>query len=225
MEKKTKNYSGITLRWRNLGPDLSKFPSAQVASFVRQFGEIRFRYVAHLIWGIHQYEDDGDWWDSIVKGLHGNWQSGALIEALGTVETDVQRLQIPWINLYVPNATPRQKEVINRICFAQSMAPVVEEGLIRACSGGGVINDDDEDLISLVNSRLLRIRYTQHPDLSYRSVVQWLSFIVNGSNDPQLAKSFERHRPDLAVRNYAAYRHAWDALVKPATQDADAAEP
>lgn len=193
-----------SLRWTQLGPDLSKFCEEQLALWLRTYGEIRLRYVAHLTWGMHQYEDPIDWSEGIDQALKQGWISGELTQQLAQPRVP-QSARIPWSRHYLPHATERQLELIDQIAFAGALIePVFESVGCRVC---------DDDLRTLAESRLLEIRYELHPDLSYESVVQWLSFIVNGANDPQLMKSYMRHRPDLVIDDYAGCVIAWESLI------------
>lgn len=215
MEKKSERKKP-TLRWENLGPELPFGGSEEMDGLIRTHGEIRVRYVAHLTWGMHQYDDPVDWMEGIRQGLAMQWISGELTR-LWSAPLEVESFLIPWVDLYFPKATQRQKEVLSRVCHAQALVRFVEEGPIGIWSDGII---QDEEIVTLCQARVLRLRYRLHPDLSYPSVLQWLSFVVNGRNDPQLVKSFEKHRPDLRVKNFRDYAAAWQLAIATSEQAA-----
>lgn len=196
------------LLWTECGPDLEAVCGENLPAWLREYGETRVRYVAHLAAGLPLPEEEHELRDLIARGLYENWLSPTTLQAI--LASTHRRPGLPFLSRYLPTSTAGQRE---KLIFLSGLCEGGQKPLEgRMASGEGLVTDDRE-LVSLIASGLCQVEYTIHPDLRIDNVVRWLAFVVNGAADPMLKSAFMRYRPDRHVPNYSACVSAWSALL------------
>jgi hypothetical protein len=203
----------LTLHWASCGPDLSAFERVnmlETARLLRQFGEIRVRYAAHLTKNaLNRRDPDPALWLRVTvsacdKGWHTAYAQKRISEIIRHNYVGLHKrreLPIPWLKLYMPGLTKDQREYVQ--CAS------VHRGT-RELENFQMFNERiDSTFRELTESVLL-----QTPDLRMENVLPWLCFIEEGHKDPQLLDAHREFQPFQSLKEHARYCEAWASLTR-----------
>lgn len=204
-----KKNAAPALRWRGFGPDWAKlkrlFARADDLERLRQrYGEIRVRYAAILLDGMDCLE--GNSGPLLERAVEAPWLAPTTVELVARVFSSegVRFADIPWLQDYLPDATPRQRGLLVELASCSLLGPPVEPFVEvgRAAVPPLVL---DEDVQSLNARGATRLQYHLYEDFDGLSVLLWLSFLVDGGKDPWLKRAHDQSPPRYNVRAFSRY--------------------
>lgn len=203
----------LTLHWASCGPDLSAFERVnklETARLLRQFGEIRVRYAAHLTKNaLNSRDPDPALWLRVTvsacdKGLNSTYgmnRTGEVIRHNYRQVSPRWKLPIPWLKLYMPGLTKDEREYVE--CAS----------VHRGTRHLELLQKFNERIDSAFREQTERV-FLQTPDLRMENVLPWLCFIVEGHKDSELNRAHREFQPHESVRDSASYLKAWDTLTR-----------
>ena len=198
--------------WKDLGPDLMVFARhdglhPSYANLIRTYGEIRFRYAAHLTQQLVPGQTSSEWLSMIDRALRRNWMTGHCLQRMAQIyhrspASRLERIEIPWLRVRMPRARRDELRLIEEVATDDEDSS--ERVLRELCK-----NPDE-----LHNGPMLSIDAILHPDLRLETVIIWLCFLVEGDQDPQLCSVHKRYEPQMKIKGFRRYLRAWRALIE-----------
>lgn len=203
---------GLTLHWADCGPDLTMFDGRQlreVCQLMKRYGEIRVRYVAHLVASldIPDVKQSANNLRAIKLGLRDNWRSSGTTWLV----TDIRRSRpdydfpIPWLDRYgVPFELRRLIEEESTQQFFST-----QRSAFKRWQRIGQNSDRLRPFLDAVGLLL--------PDFQANNVIAWLDRLCG---DPQdCVEGIERnwdhaltHRPERAIYHRALDQIRWASI-------------
>lgn len=197
--------------WEVCGPDLELFLEAntdKTLCLVSEYGEIRFRYVAHLTASMTKKASAWDQLRIIEYALKNKWISAYGMSRIAEIlqfriwKSGLDRLPLPWLKTFGPKTTADQREYAEVLSLMQ-LGTCYLPALARLLKG-------EEDALYTV----VKVKVTPEPDYQFETVVSWLCFLVEGHKDPQLRRAHKQFRPHEKLADWPTYLDAWDRLTR-----------
>jgi hypothetical protein len=198
-----------SLHWHHCGPDLAVFADTnehKMITLLKRYGEIRFRYAAHLTATMALSKDPWDWLRLIEYACKERWLSTYTMHRTAEIlqsriwTAQLGRMPIPWVNDSVNDLTKNQRAFIEESCAStEQVGPTLP--FCRLYDWSVFM-----DMRAPVRVRL-------HPDLRFDNVIAWLCFVVEGFRDPQLQGAHEKFQPHVKQKDARRYRTAWEKVV------------
>lgn len=203
----------LTLRWASCGPDLAMFERVNVLEttrLLRQYGEIRVRYAAHLTKNAlrDQNPDPALWLRLTVTACDKGWNSAYGHDRISEIlrfhygrSPPRRDLPIPWLKLYMPGLTKHERGYVETAC--------VHRGTRDLATFYQFDERTDLEFRHRVDREL-----SVNPDLQKENVLPWLCFIEEGHKDTQLMDAHREFQPFRSVKEHARYCEAWASLTR-----------